>query len=269
MKIDDRQFFRITNYIKQKYGVNLSSKRDFVEKRLERLMEETHCQSVDEFTEAVEYGKNEELNARLISSMATSYTYFLRESLHFELLTDVVLPKLYKRGNTETGIKVWSAASSSGEEAYSILMTVLDFMKEEAKDWKIEVVGTDISKEMLKRAEIGEYSKIEVEKLPEEWIRAYFTPKIDGGYRINDFVKEKAVFYELNLVSEFEFEKTFHVIFLRNILSYFESGLANQIVDKIADYLEVGGYLFIGIKEEIRIVSHKLICVQPSVYRKI
>lgn len=122
---------------------------------------------------------------------------------------------------------------------------------------------------MIKKAREGIYTKDEMKQVPEQWLHPYFIAQNNNCYKINDACRQKAHFSYLNLASDFEFDKLYQVIFLRNVLIYFEDGLINQIVDKAANYLETGGYLFIGLTETVEINSNKLICVQPSVYRKI
>lgn len=259
----------MVNYIRKNFGVNLISKRAFVEKRLDKILHDTNYTNLTEFMDFVEKNKAEKVDSSLISMLVTNHTFFMREKMHFDLLSQVVIPKLYKNKNKKKGIKIWSAATSSGQEAYTSLMILLDFLKDEASEWNIEIIGTDVSELMIKRARKGEYSKEELESVSKEWIRKYFTAKINGGYRINDCLKDYITFKRLNLVMDIQFDQVFQVIFLRNVLIYFDGALVNQVVDKVADYLETGGYLFIGVKETIEINSDKLICIQPSVYRKI
>lgn len=259
----------MANIIKQDYGVDLNQKRALVEERLDKILYSCNCKDLNQLLDVIEERKEEHINSKVIGLLVTNYTYFLRESLHFELLNKVILPKLYGNGNKKKGIRVWSAATSSGQEAYSILMVILRYLKEEANEWNIEVIGTDVSQVMIKKASSGIYKKDEIDNIPAEWLPHYFTTCMDGNYKIKDSLKDKIKFEVINLRSDFNFDKLFQVIFLRNVLIYFEGGLIEQIVDKVADFLEVGGYLFIGLLETIEIKSSKLICIQPSVYRKI
>lgn len=269
MKVNNKDFYRLTNIIKQNYGVDLNQKRALVEERLDKILLSCNFTDLDQLLDVVEGKNNEILNSKVISLLVTNYTYFLREPSHFEILNKVILPKLYNNGNKKKGIRVWSAATSSGQEAYSILMVILNFLKEEINEWNVEVIGSDVSQVMIKKAMTGIYKKEEVDNIPSEWLQHYFNVCIDGNYKINESLKDSIKFQMLNLLSEFEFDKLFQVIFLRNVLIYFEGGLIDQIVDKVADFLEVGGYLFIGLSETIGIKSSKLICIQPSIYRKI
>lgn len=268
MKTTDKEFFRIVNYIRQKYGINFISKRNLVEKRLEKFLLDYNYDNYDNFMDYVE-NNDDKINNLFISSLVTNHTFFLREKLHFELLNQVILPNIYKRNKKAKKIKIWSAATSSGQEAYSLIMVIMDFLKEEADKWDIKITGTDISEKMLNKAILGEYTKKEIESVKPDWKKKYFTTKISGDYKINDKIKSKVVFEKLNLIENFNFNEKFQIIFLRNVLIYFECGIVNQVVDKVIDYLEEGGYLFIGLTETIDIKSSKLLFVQPSVYRKI
>lgn len=269
MKVNNKDFYRITNFIKQNYGVDLNQKRALVEERLDKILLSCNFTDLDQLINVLEKKNDENINSKVIGLLLTNYTYFLREPLHFKILDEVILPKLYTNGNKKKGIRVWSAATSSGQEAYSILMVILNFLKEEAKEWNIEIIGTDVSQAMIKKAKRGIYQKEEVEMIPSDWLQRYFTVCTDGSYKTKDYKEDIIKFEMLNLLLDFEFEKLYQVIFLRNVLIYFEGGLIEQIVDKVADFLEVGGYLFIGLTETIEIRSSKLICIQPSIYRKI
>ncbi|MBA4688346.1 MAG: protein-glutamate O-methyltransferase CheR [Candidatus Galacturonibacter soehngenii] len=269
MKVNNKDFYRITSFIKQNYGVDLNQKRTVVEESLDKILLNCNFTDLDQLLNVLEKKNDEIINSKVIGLLLTNYTYFLREPSHFEILSEVILPKIYNNGNKKKGIRVWSAATSSGQEAYSILMAVLNFLKEEIRDWNVEIIATDVSQAMIKKAKAGIYQKEEVEKIPDDWLQHYFNVCIDGSYKIKDSLKEYVKFKLLNLLSDFEFEKLFQVIFLRNVLIYFDSELIEQIVDKVADFLEIGGYLFIGFTETIEIKSSKLICIQPSVYRKI
>lgn len=266
MKTTDIEFFRILNYIRINFGINLISKRTFIENRLESVLSHYKFKSYEELINAVENDKSNEMSNKLIGALVTNHTYFMREELHFELLKQVVFPKLFKMDET---IRIWSAAVSSGQEAYSIEMIFKDLLEEKREKCNIEVLGTDISDAMLQIAASGEYTNEEMDMVSDEWKRKYFTKKINGIYKINDSIKNDIIFKKINLMSAFEFDKKFHIIFLRNILIYFNQQTVDDVVEKIADNLMIGGYLFIGTTETVDISSDKLLLIQPSVYRRI
>lgn len=266
MKTTDKEFFRVVNYIRINFGVNLIHKRALIEKRLMDVLSDNNFKSFDELMNSVEKDKSNKFIDILIGALVTNHTYFMREAIHFKLLEEVVFPKLL---NNNSEIRIWSAAASSGQEAYSIEMLLKDFLEDEKKTCSIEVVGTDISDAMLQIALAGEYTKEQVDSVSDSWKNKFFTKKINGDYKVNNCIKEDVTFKKLNLMSPFEFEKKFHIIFLRNVLSYFDSGIVNQVVEKVVNNLEVGGYLFIGSTESIDIKSDKLAHLQPSLYRRI
>ncbi|OYP08501.1 hypothetical protein CG709_09585, partial [Lachnotalea glycerini] len=194
MKTTDKEFFRIINYINKKYGISLIGKRALVEKRLDNVLTKTQCSSTDEFMDLIEKEEYELLDNILISEMLTNHTFFMRESSHFDILNQIILPKLKKCINQQEGIRIWSAATSSGQEAYTINMILQDYFGEEAKAWTMKVVGTDISQTMLDKAIAGDYTKEEMETVPDKWKSKYFIRKINGDYKINDYVKANIVF---------------------------------------------------------------------------
>jgi len=267
--ITDFEFYRIANYIRLNFGVNLIHKRPLVEKKLEDILMKNNYKSVNQFMNEVEADKSKNLDEIIISSLFTNHTFFMRDEIHFDLLKEVVLPKLVKIGNENESIRIWSAATSSGEESYTIQMVVKDYLEEENIPCEIQVLGTDISEYLLKKAKMGDYTKEQIDKVPDEWKQKYFTKKINGDYKINDRMKKEILFQKFNLLSPFSFEKKFHVIFIRNVLIYFDCGIVDSIVEKVADQLMISGYLFIGTTETIEINSNKLLLIQPSVYRRI
>ncbi len=269
MKTTDIEFYRIVNYIRINFGINLMNKRSLIERRLEDMLCKFNFKNIDDLINSVENDGSDNFNNILIEALVTTHTFFMREELHFELLKKVILPKMLKNDIEEKSIRIWSAAASSGQEAYTIEMIIKDFIEDEKVDFDIEILGTDISDAMLNIASAGEYTKEQMEFVCDEWKRKYFTKKINGDYRINDYIKNEVSFKKINLLSTFQFENKYHIIFLRNILIYFESGIMNEVVDKVANNLIEGGYLFIGTTEEIEISSTMLIVVLPSVYRRI
>jgi chemotaxis protein methyltransferase CheR len=269
LKVTDIEFFRIVNYIRTNLGINLSNKRALVEKRLEDIVLDNKFENITELMNVVENDSSKNIANILMGAVVTNHTFFMREELHFELLKNVILPKLLKKDKEENNLRIWSAATSTGQEAYSIAMILKDFIEEEDVVCSLEIIGTDIIDNMLKIAENGEYTKEEMGFVSAEWKSKYFTKKINGCYKINEYIKKDIQFKKLNLITQFKFEKKYHIIFLRNILIYFESGLVNQVVEKVVENLMIGGYLFIGMTEIIEINSNKLVNVQPSVYRRI
>lgn len=269
MNTTDKEFFRIVNYIKNMYGVNLINRRALIELRLSDYLENNSIESYDSLMDMVEADKSMELSFFLIGKLTTNHTFFNRENVHFDYISRIVLPNLIKQCTERKCINVWSAACSSGEEAYNSAMVLRDFFLENQEDWDIKVYASDISLKMLETAIEGIYSKNDVDKLSEDWKKRYFIKLSSGDYKVSDFIKKDVIFKHLNLIGPVNFEEKFDIVLARNVLIYFDSHIIKKVVDKIADLMNVGGYLFVGMTESIEINNEKLEYVQPSIYRRV
>lgn len=269
MKISDREFYRIVNYVKFHYGVNLIEKRTLIEGRMDNYLQMNGYGSYDEFMDKVEIDDTHKYANELISMLTTNHTFFMREAEHFEFLKNTVLPKLAKKEKQKKELRVWSAASSTGEEAYTLAMIMKNYFELSGGQWDTRVLATDVSMRVLEKAALGEYTKEEVETLPESWRRRFFIKKLDGNYKVNEILRKEVIFRQFNLMDEYKFRAKFHVIFLRNVLIYFDNATKAEVLRKMTDCLETGGYLFIGTTESIDVKSERLKYVIPSVYKKI
>ena len=198
----------------------------------------------------------------LIDHITTNETFFFREPRHFEFLKEQVV-KLDKPGNE---FKVWSAASSSGEEAYSIAM----LLKKELLHAQWHVLATDISSRVLKKASEGHYSEFTVNRTPEDYRRRYLEefvfPK-SGGFELAPDIRSKVEFRANNLATSTSMiMRKFDMIFLRNVLIYFNSETKNQVISNLTQCLKPGGFLVIGHSENLMDVQTKLKSAGPSIY---
>ena len=166
-------------------------------------------------------------------------------------------------------LHIWCAASSSGEEAYTLAMILMDFFGLEHNDWDTQVLATDISDDVLRKAIAGRYSAEQIEGLPDNWKRRYFRA-VNGtdNYVVTNELKAEVLFRKFNLMDVFPFRKPMHVVFMRNVLIYFDTPTRQKVLKKVYDALLPGGYLFIGRTETLDrdMVPFKL--VGPAIYRK-
>ncbi len=266
--LTDNEFNRIVNYVMKLYGINLSQKRVLVNGRLETHFLRNGFNSFDEFMAKVDEDPKGEEAKGLINVLTTNHTYFMRESVHFDYLKKVVLPYLKQSAARTKDLRIWSAASSTGEEPYTLAMILMDFFGLEHSRWDTRVLATDISTKVLEHAIKGVYLREEIQPLPENWKRRFFKQIDLEEFRVKDELKKEVIFRRFNLMDPFPFKRRFHVIFLRNVMIYFPSDVKNKLIDKMYQYLEPGGYLFIGTTESLNATRGKLQYVQPSVYRK-
>lgn len=266
--ISDEDFKRLVAYMRQEAGIDFSKKRILVTTRLENYLEENGYNSLGDYLNlAIANDKGKEAET-LINYLTTNHTFFWRESKHFEFLEENVLPEMKKRCEATKDLRIWCAASSSGEEPYTLAMILDDFFGLEHRLWDTTVLATDISTKVLNMAVNGQYDADSIVDLPGKWQLKYFRRSGDV-VTVSDEIKKGVLFRRLNLIEPFPFKKKLHIVFCRNVLIYFDDEIKKKIVDKIVDSLEEGGYLFVGSTESLSKSSDRLEYVIPSVYRKV
>lgn len=266
--ITDSEFRRIVYYVKSHFGIDLSHKKVLIAGRLENYLVRNGYSSYDEYMELVERNPSGEEARNLVNALTTNHTFFMREPIHFEYMRKVVLPKLRKTEAVRKDLRIWSAAAATGEEAYTIAMLLMDFFGIEHGEWDTTVLATDISTRVLEYASRGVYLKEQVEPLPEKWKRRYFKSVGETEYQVKEELKGEVIFRQFNLMNPFPFRRKFHVVFLRNVMIYFEEETKYQLLKKIYDFMEPGGYLFIGTTESLDRTKTEFEYIQPSIYRK-
>lgn len=264
----DQEFSRIVKYTSVRYGINLHHKRVMVEGRLGNYLTANGYSSYSEYMDTVEadFTGNEAQN--LVNILTTNHTYFMREPEHFEFLKEVILPEIKERERNTKDIRIWSAAASSGQEPYTIAMLLKEFFGQEYYRWETSVLATDISKEVLETAIKGIYSEEQLKSLPAWWKNTNFAALGNGNYQINKELRNKVIFRQFNLMNPLPFKKKLHVVFLRNVMIYFDEATKKNLVQRIYDFMEPGGYLIIGSTESIDRESTPFVFVRPSVFRK-
>lgn len=266
--ISDNEFNRIVSYVRGRYGIDLSKKKVLIMGRLENYLLRQGYSSYNAYMDEVENNPSGEEAANIINVLTTNHTYFMRESMHFDYLRDVVLPELKEKEKAKKDLRIWSGASSTGEEPYTIAMILKDFFGLEHSQWDTKVLATDISTRVLEHASKGVYLKEQVDPLPPKWKNRYFTQISEDEYRVKDELKQEVIFRQFNLMNQFPFRRKFHVVFLRNVMIYFEDDTKYNLVQKVYDFMEPGGYLFIGTTEGLNKNRIQFKYVEPSIYRK-
>lgn len=268
MVIKDNEFRILTSFMKENYGINLSKKRTLIEGRLGLLLKKNGFDSFESFIEyAINDSSGEAVNL-LLNKLTTNYTYFYREEEHYQYVESVILPELTGRIKNHD-LRCWSAGCSSGEEAYTLAMTIDQYFGSDKKAWDSTILATDLSKSVLNKAKKGIYGFNSLEKLPRYKIEEYFTQTDENNFAIKDFLKKEVVFKYFNLLDEnYPFKKKFHLIFCRNVMIYFERSTKELLVKKFYDVLENGGYLIIGHSESLNGMMSNFKYVRPSIYRK-
>lgn len=243
-------------------GINLGPhKQALVSGRLGRRVVARALADWSSYLGLLEGGDEDELREAL-DLLTTNETYFFREPRHFDLLREAVLPTIDERP-----VRVWSAACSSGEEAYSLAMTLDAALG--ARQY--EVLASDISSRVLARGMRGHYSMARIEHLPQDYLRRYCLKGIgaqSGTMLIEPGLRRQVHFRAINLVETLPKLPSFHAIFLRNVMIYFDDATRQQVVRRLVPTLAPRGCLFVGHSETLRALDDLLEPVAPAVYRR-
>ncbi len=272
MRDSDYQFIRELVYSHSR--INLGpDKKELVSARLSKRLRATKITSISDYCRFLQQQKSEEELSHLIDAISTNYTFFFREKEHFDFLAQTAIPEMEKRRKAETwaSFNVWSAASSSGEEPYSIAITLAEaFGSKPTWAWRIE--ATDISHKILQKARIGIYRDECVSKVPAAQLRSHFQKGFgpqEGNYRVKPHIQQGVTFRQLNLLEgSFPFAEPFHVIFCRNVMIYFDRQTQEELIQKLSQRLVPGGYLYVGHSESLSSIKHGLETVKPAIYRR-
>lgn len=267
----ESEFDFIRNLVYERSRISLSAdKRELVSARLGKRLRATNLPTVGDYCRLLQSPGAEAELANLIDAISTNHTFFFRENAHFEFLRQTVLPEMRARAAKERWprLHVWSAACSSGEEPYSLAITLADSLT----GWPWHIEATDISHRVLEKARAGIYRDDTVGRLPKATIQTHFQRGFgpqDGNFRVKAALRAQVEFRHLNLLEgEPPFREPFQVIFCRNVMIYFDRPTQEELVNKLSRQLVPGGYLFVGHAESLTAIRHPLQSVRPAVYRR-
>jgi len=269
MHIEDQDFFRLRDYIKSNFGVNLEKKRTLIEGRLSNFIVQQGFENFHDYVGDVLNDKSGSKINTLMTKLTTNYTYFMREETHYKFMQDVALP-YWTSVIRDHDMRIWSAGCASGEEAYTTVMVLSEWFGLKKKDWDTTVLATDISVKVLDMARRGVYPEEHFDHLPKVWRDKYFTKTGEGEYTIKNTLAKEVVFSQFNLMGDFSrFHKKFHIIFCRNVMIYFDTPTKEALAKRFYGALEVGGYLFIGLSETLSGISGEFQQIAPAIYRRV
>ena len=259
MKEPDFDF--LSTYVESKAGIVLAKDKMYlIESRLSPVIKSEGLKSIDELVMRLRWKSTPELESKVIDVMTTNETFFFRDDPPFEALrVEVIKTLMDKRADTKK-LTIWSAASSSGQEAYSILILLKENFPG-LHDWNVEVLGTDVSDEILEKAQQGIYSEFEVSRgLNTELVRRYFEP-VGNRFRIRESIRNHVRFEKLNLMDSFAQVPRMDIIFLRNVLIYFKAEVKKNILSRMHPVLKPDGYLFLGQSETVKMLDDSFVPV--------
>ncbi|WP_370978946.1 protein-glutamate O-methyltransferase CheR [Agaribacterium sp. ZY112] len=254
MSLNPEEFADFRAFLKEVAGIDLGDNKQYlVTTRIRRVLLEYGLDSVSELTQRIKRSSERELRQRVIDAMTTNETFWFRDIYPFEYLKSTIFPELKAKKGPGT-IKVWSAACSSGQEPYSISITVDEFIRETlgVSALGLDVVATDLSSEILAQAKQGVYDKLSISRgMSDKRLREYFKATDDKQWAINSDIKQRIRFRPLNLQDSFLSLGKFDIVFCRNVLIYFSSDLKTDILKRIHATLKPGAYLFLGSSESL------------------
>jgi chemotaxis protein methyltransferase CheR len=249
--INEQSYREFCRFLEAQCGIVLGdSKQYLVRSRLSPLVNKFGSASLNDLLKEVITGRNRELRLAAVDAMTTNETLWFRDGYPYTVLAERILPELAAR---KRPIKIWSAASSSGQEPYSMAMTVSEIQaKRPGFLPNISIIGTDISSSMLDQCKAGVYDNLALGRgLSPERKRAFFEPADGGRMKIKDSVKRIVSFRQQNLMENYTLLGKFDVVFCRNVLIYFSPEMKSKVLNQIANSLNPGGYLLLGASESL------------------
>lgn len=262
LKINPTEFSLLRDYIEQQSGICLKPEKAYlVENRLASLMEEYKCRDFSEFYRLVKSGSKLELRDKLVDAMTTNETLWFRDTHPYAILKEKLLPEFVQeiKAGKRTKVRIWSGASSTGQEPYSIAMTVRDFCATQItlRPEMVEIMATDISPTALAAAQIGRYDSVAMGRgMSPDILNRYF--KQDGAYHtVHPEIRKMVQFKRFNLQDSPIGFGHLDVIFLRYVAIYFSEEFKRGLFSRLARVLTPGGYLIIGAIETLRGISEE------------
>ena len=273
-KLTDNEFRRLSRFITEYTGIKMPDvKKVMLQSRLQKRLRHLNMTSFKEYIDFVfsETGLQNEM-IHMLDVVSTNKTDFFREPVHFEFMEKNVLPEFVKNNPSNRQMKIWSAGCSSGEEVYTIAMTISEF-KEDNPGIEYSILGTDISTDILQRANNAVYKEEKVEIVPLKLKKKYLLRSKDRTKRkvkvVSD-LRNKAHFKRLNFMDlSYDVSDTFDVIFCRNVLIYFNRVIQEKVINRLCAKLRPGGYFFIGHSESIMGMDVPLRQIKPTIFVRI
>ncbi len=268
----DADFNAIKHIAKKKTGIELGDhKKEMIYSRIVRCIRQVGLTDFEEYIDYLENNPELELT-NFINAITTNLTSFFRERHHFEFLKNELIPELVKSNAASKKVRIWSAGCSTGEEPYSIAMT-LDSTKS-LMNWDVKVLATDLDTNVINHGRKGIYSADRIGNLDREYVKRYFKPigaestSKDLSMQAQESIKHYITFNRLNLLGDWPMKGKFDVIFCRNVVIYFSKETQRVLFDRYANLLKPQGHLFIGHSESLHGITNRFEAIGRTIYRK-
>lgn len=274
--LSDDLFNKIRKYIYDHARISLGdNKRELIRARFGKVIRQRQMSGFKEYFEWMQRDKSGEALREVMNVIATNLTSFFRENQHFQYLANTLLPRLAASPAARSGGKIqlraWSAGCSTGEEVYTICITLLENIPN-PEAWDIKLLATDIDTEVVAHGQRGLYRKDRLNGVSTTLIKRYFDATIDDkgkpAYQVKAALRNLVTFRHLNLFSEWPFRRKFDFIFCRNVMIYFDRPTQEALINRYYDQLQPGGHLFIGHSESLNGINHRFDYSQPTIYVK-
>lgn len=271
--LSDRDFERISRVVYDHCGINLTSdKKGLVRSRLSKMLRLHGHTSYKEYLDRILKNPDCPEFTEFIDRLSTNLTSFFREKKHFDYLKETLIPRLLREGSNSSRFRLrgWSAACSSGEEPYTLAMTLLEALPD-FRNADVKVMASDISMRVLHKAKEGRYPVERLATVPAALRNKYFTKcseKNGPGLSANQELRKIILFKQINLMNEWPLTTPLDFVFCRNVLIYFDKPTHQTLIERFYKILKPGGVLFIGHSESLSGIQHKFQNAHPSIYIK-
>jgi len=264
MRQEDFNFLAALAY--ETSGIVLGEhKMQLLYSRIARRIRALKLKTFAEYCDYLEAHKADELT-HFLNAITTNLTSFFRESHHFEFLAKEFIPELATRPRNEP-VRIWSSAASTGQEPYSIAITMHKHLAGQGR--QVKILATDLDSEVIKKGRTGVYSLDEIEQMPRDYLKYFERNNATRMGRVKDEIRDLIQFNRLNLLGPWPIKVQFDIIFCRNVVIYFNKETQKQLFSRLADQLVMGGYLIIGHSEHLTGMEGRFKSCGRTIYQKI
>ena len=270
--LDRETYHKITKFVYDHARITLGeNKMELIRARLGKIIRQKNMSGYRAYYKWMSEDKTGEAVREVMNAVATNLTAFFRENKHFDYLANQLLPSFARSG--ERRLRAWSAGCSTGQEVYTIAMTILENLPQADSQYDIKLLATDIDTDVVRTGATGIYSQDAVKGIPDALLRRYFQPGATDqrgrpGWKVGEELRRLVSFRFLNLFSQWPFRGRFDFIFCRNVMIYFDRPTQEQLLNRYWEQLRPGGTLFIGHSESLNGINHQYEYVLPTIYRR-
>lgn len=273
MPLSDKEFRLLSEFVYGHFGIVITEhKRSLLVGRLQKIVKSRGFSSFIDYYHFLEKTNDKEVLSELANRISTNHTFFFREAEHFDLFREIVLPDIRDHAlrKNKKDLRIWCAASSSGEEPYTIVISMMEYFGADYRFWDAGLLATDISEKMLTAAGEGVYSDERLNETPTAIRNKYFDKLGASQWAVKDFLKKEVLYRRFNLMNNvFPFKQPMDVIFCRNVMIYFDADTRDTLIEKLRQSLRPGGYLFIGHSETMGRNREGFRYIKPAMYQRI